>query len=527
MAKKKAAWTVLVYLAGDNNLSTECLFALTEMKKAAPAPHINVVAQFDPQDPFLPTQRYEINRRSSQILFDDIVDEAHFDPRTREVQFRKESKKAVALARKRREFRGRTQPGRNETRTLAAPIRGDDIMSNDTDSSSPITLYNFISWGIQEYPADHYMVVLSGHAGGTERDYLLRDESSRRSLTFNELKLVFDQLRGDLGGSRIEILGMDNCLMCMAEICYELRESVDIIVGCESYSPASGWPYRRILERMRSDCNGPRSPHEKLGPTQVAKAIVDEYVNYYADYWLAGLSIAQSALDVTQVDGLKVTVDTFADSLNKKLNGRARTAANRQARLDGFMEALVLAHWEAQSYNGELYVDLYDFCDCLERRSTDKEVRRQCQNVKKFIASKFVLASGFSGAKYQYSHGVSLYFPWDQVASSYFNLEFVSGSPGRGWAGFLDTYVAVTRRGPRWITGDERLLGGTADSAEIRMTADRMTADRMTADRMTANSVSGNAIHSMRNPPIVFFPSADLRDSQQVWAAQKRLFTPQ
>ena len=32
---KKAAWTVLVYLAGDNNLTTECVFALTEMKQAA------------------------------------------------------------------------------------------------------------------------------------------------------------------------------------------------------------------------------------------------------------------------------------------------------------------------------------------------------------------------------------------------------------------------------------------------------------------------------------------------------------
>lgn len=34
MAKKNAAWTVMVYLAGDNNPSTECMFALTEMKEA-------------------------------------------------------------------------------------------------------------------------------------------------------------------------------------------------------------------------------------------------------------------------------------------------------------------------------------------------------------------------------------------------------------------------------------------------------------------------------------------------------------
>src|SRR6266403_3729363 len=80
MANKKAAWTVMVYLAGDNNLSSECVFALTEMKKAAPGEQINVVAQFDPQDKFLPTHRYEINRKGKKsTLFDDILDEAHYD----------------------------------------------------------------------------------------------------------------------------------------------------------------------------------------------------------------------------------------------------------------------------------------------------------------------------------------------------------------------------------------------------------------------------------------------------------------
>ena len=90
MAKKKAVWTVMVYLAGDNNLSTECLFALTEMKKAHPGEHINVVAQFDPRDEFLPTHRYLINRNGpDSTLFDDIIDKAQFDSKSGEVRFQK------------------------------------------------------------------------------------------------------------------------------------------------------------------------------------------------------------------------------------------------------------------------------------------------------------------------------------------------------------------------------------------------------------------------------------------------------
>lgn len=41
---------------------------------------------------------------------------------------------------------------------------------------SAITLYNSISFCLEKYPAEHYLVVLPRHAGGAERDYLLKDE---------------------------------------------------------------------------------------------------------------------------------------------------------------------------------------------------------------------------------------------------------------------------------------------------------------------------------------------------------------
>jgi len=39
----------MVFLAGDNNLSAECVYALTEMKRANLSDRINIIAQFDPQ----------------------------------------------------------------------------------------------------------------------------------------------------------------------------------------------------------------------------------------------------------------------------------------------------------------------------------------------------------------------------------------------------------------------------------------------------------------------------------------------
>jgi len=567
MDKKKAVWTVMVYLAGDNNLTPECLFALTEMKKADPGEYINVLAQFDPRDDYLPTQRYRINRSGPDgSLLDDIIDRARFNREKGEVRFERESKNAELLAESR--LRNRN--------TIKKVLVGSDLspasfeeepVTDDTDTGSPITLYNFLSFCIQEYPADHYMVVLSGHSGGTESDYLLKDESSKGSLTFNELKQVFVQLQTDLAGRPVDIVGMDNCLMSMGEVCYEFRDLAQIVVGCESYSPAAGWPYRQILQGLKA-CIASPAKHTEV-QVQVAGTIVEEYVNYYSPYWVAGMSVSQSALDVRRVGELREHVDRFAATVERELKKEHTDSKNGAS---PFKDALILAHWEAQSYNGEWFVDLFDFCDCLEKRSYSTAVSKQCAELKRFMAEEFVIRSCYSGAAYQYSNGVSMYFPWSDVSSQYRNLGFVKDSRDGGWLQFLDTYTQLTRRPPRGLNAIKAASSGQTTEAEteadarmadvrmadvrmadvrmadvrmadvrmadvrmadvrmadvrmadVRMADVRMADVRMADVRMMA-SEGKNPIHSMRNPPVVFFPTRCIAEHESVMKSLRKLF---
>ena len=566
MATRNAAWTVIVYLAGDNNLTTECMFALGEMKRAALGKHLNVVAQFDPCDPHLPTHRYHIKRRGKKKSFrHDIIDRACYVDSYGEVSFKNESLRAQALAADRKRERELCRPEFYQCSLTGSPAE-EDVITDDTDTGSPVTLYNFITFCLQEYPADHYLVVLSGHAGGTERDYLMRDESSARSLTFNELKTVFRRVQQDRDGKPIDIVGMDNCLMSMAEICYELRGVAEVVVGCESFSPASGWPYREVLERLANDFVSPDlSPQQTLAEAS-ARAIVEEYVNYYANYWLAGLSVTQSALNVCKVEKLREEIDKLAQLMEQQLTAEWR-ASGTSASARPFNDALLLAHWEAQSYNGEQFVDLYDLCDCLKARIGDGAIADQCDVLKDFLRNEFVLTSCYCGAAYQYSYGVSLYFPWSYVAESYWNLDFCKDANGGGWGSFLKTYTLLTRRAPRGIEADSKLgkaLNGTiedyvytvgADTVRMgsdrmgsdrmgtdRMASDRMGSDRMGSDRMGSDrmgsdrmgsdrmgsdrmnsGVAKNYIHSMRNPPNVFFPDECLRKRRSTLSTQEIL----
>jgi hypothetical protein len=541
----------MVYLAGDNNLSTECMFALTEMKHAKIGKHVNVIAQFDPSDPNLPTHRYVIRRSGRKRGFHhNIIDRACYFDENGEIKFEKESAYAQTLAADRKRERDLRRATWCDAYLTGSPER-DAGNIYDTDSGSPVTLYNFISFCIEEYPADHYLVVLSGHAGGTERDYLMKDESSSGSLTFNEMKRVFERVRQDLGRP-IDIVGMDTCLMSMAEICYELRGSVEIVVGCESFSPASGWPYREVLERLENEFVSPNLPDGQTVAEAAAQAIVDEYVNYYSNYWLAGLSVTQSALNVCKVEQLHESIDRLAQLMEQRLieEWAEKRAGGRAVRQ--FQDALLLAHWEAQSYNGEQFVDLYDFCDCLQTRMGDGPIADQCRALQEFIESEFVLTSCFSGAAYQYSYGVSLYFPWSFVAPSYWNLDFVKDSNGLGWGRFLKTYTLLTRRTPRGMNLQSKLataLNGTLNDAvvSVRMGPDRMGPDRMGPDRMgpdrmgpdrmgpdrmgpdrmgpdrLSSGVARNYIHSMRNPPNVFFPDQCIRKRRSTVKIQEML----
>jgi len=155
----------------------------------------------------------------------------------------------------------------------------------------------------------------------------------------------------------------------------------------------------------------------------------------------------------------------------------------------------------------------------------------------------FVLKSCYSGAVYQYSYGVSMYFPWEEVASSYGNLDFIKGSIDTGWGRFLKTYTILTRRQPRGADKSHGLgkslrePGNDGNRMSIdrmsidrmsidRMSIDRMSIDRMSIDRMSIDrmgSVEGNPIHSMRNPPVIFFPAECIRNRQQVLASQEKL----
>jgi hypothetical protein len=395
----------MVYLGGDNNLSDEMIWALKEMSRADLCPGCHVLVQFDPSALDFEPRRYDLGKLRRVAQEADV---------------------------------GFDQDGIVEMDLLketVEPVNGSG--ANWENSADPGVLADFLHWALgDEFRAEYYMLVLSGHADGATGGLLL-DENPAGRLSIEDLRRTIHDVLAMHKRKQINILGLDSCVMSMAEVAHQLAGEVEYMVGAEGFEQNAGWPYHRVLSLFSHTNNNPKA---------VAGEIVNTYCRYYSDYRAADISADQSCL---ALGASREFVHAFKD-LSDQLVGDLK---DREIR-----KAVVLAHWEAQSYNYEQHTDVWDFCDRLISYLPEKSqiLRSRCGAVQRHI-EQFVVNSLTSGPANQYSHGISVYFPWSEMSGEYEKLRF---SVETGWGAFLQEYITTTCREVRSRNGKKRTPAG-------------------------------------------------------------------
>lgn len=369
----------MVYLAGDTQdmLSAEMIFSLKQMKEVdaiGPDKPVTVLALFDPCSRECGLERYVINKSASMDK---------------------------------------------------------DCEKLDERDSLKDSLLEFVQWGIENYPADRYMVVLSGHGSGPEGNALLPDQNPVDALTMGELHEIVHGIYGFLKDRPLDILGMSSCLANMAELCHELQpypeekavgSYVKFLVGSEGYEPLTGWPYREIFTSMAEKAG--------KGARDVARDIVRQYTKYYREYEKANVSAVISALNLELYPDLAKSIAALSTALSEKLND-----------LPGLKEAVLSAHLKAESYLFGKYVDLGDFCRPLGE--IGGEIGDLCRDISRSV-NTMVIDSGRCGKRFEFSNGIGIYLPWTPVSSVYESLRFARDTR---WHVFLRAEYASRRRG--------------------------------------------------------------------------------
>ncbi|HZR84350.1 MAG TPA: clostripain-related cysteine peptidase [Candidatus Binatia bacterium] len=416
MAKKKE-WTVLVWMAGDNDLESFGFSDIQELKKVGSTSAVDVYVQLDTmRDDH--TRRYHVQKGTT--LDDDVV-----------------------------------------------------MDLGETDTGDPKVAIDFFRWGIARSPSQRVLLVIWNHGSGIDETDVYRgmarsgttvarrpsagngavprrvvaaalarryrralfsttvrralrpprpgaraiayDDSARDFLDNMELAKVLAAVKAKLR-RKVDLLGFDACLMNMIEVGYELRESARLVVGSEEVEPGDGWPYDRILADLAAR---PAMSAEQLGA-----AIVKRYAESYRRD-----AVTLSLLDLASAPAAARAVDGLASALIDALR-------------DGELGAITKAVKDTQRYDMKDFVDLGDLAKQLGKRCESRAVREAAKDVSAALADGLVAAERHVGALVARSSGVSIYCPLivQEAKLVYDRLAFAKATR---WDEFLRAYDAA------------------------------------------------------------------------------------
>ncbi len=144
------------------------------------------------------------------------------------------------------------------------------------------TLVDFVTWAIQTYPADRYILVLSDHgmgwpggwsdaqpAGGGDPNIPLASKLGDY-IYLHELDNALAEIRSKTGLEKFDIIGMDACLMGQLEVFSALQPHARFAVASEEVEPALGWAYTSFLTALKQNPG--------MDPAEVSQLIVDSYI---------------------------------------------------------------------------------------------------------------------------------------------------------------------------------------------------------------------------------------------------------
>lgn len=223
-SKKKT--TLLIYMAADNDLFPYALMDLKEMEAGSKEALIgstgalDVVAEIDtPGD----LGRYRIHVTSDQ------------------------QDQPLQLQLKIEDFKDKDLSVVNSPKQ-ALP---------ETSESPKAQLEQFLNWGIKNYPAENYLVVIWGHGAGWGEKGIARDDSPNLTwLSVPEVAAVLDSVnKGILKDQkgRIDLYASDACSMQSVEVATEMGETARYISGSSQLQNFLGLPYRQILHEINSE----------------------------------------------------------------------------------------------------------------------------------------------------------------------------------------------------------------------------------------------------------------------------------
>ncbi len=313
---------------------------------------------------------------------------------------------------------------------------GSDLLMEigEVDMADGDTLVDFVTWAVNEFPADKHMLIMSDHGmgwpgGWSDPSPDTRDGGSaplisalqHDSIYLNELDEALATIQSTTGIDKFELIGMDACLMSQLEVYTMLEPYAHYAVASEETEPGLGWAYSAFLSLLVYDPN--------IDTAQVAANIVETYIDQ--DERVTDDQARMEFLQQNSSSGgffvSRISADQLASQLEQNITLTAVNLDNLPALLSSYnnfvyklqsanQQMVANARSYAQSYTSIFgsqvppsYIDLGHFVALVYKNTNDSALRDSAKAV--VTALQDVVVAERHGSNKPGSSGIAIYFP--------------------------------------------------------------------------------------------------------------------
>ncbi len=430
-AQDIANWTILHYTAVDNDLEGAAFNDYYEMQTAGSGEGVNIIAQLDRAvgydarfGDWTDTRRFLIEQVPA-LPVPDIMGK-----RAAVLDF------LVAQGADAAEIQAALEQTDDAiveqiyaTNNLAATFEQTPIMElGEVDMGDPAALTDFVVWGAQNFPAQHYLIVIGSHGSGWRG--LGPDEGNDHSmLTLPEIDAALADARAELGIERFDIVGFDACLMGVADVAVTLQDDADYVIFAQEVIPSNGWEYTTSIGAIKANPD--------WDAFQVGAAFVDSYMDYYAGEG-ARTKVDLALVETAGLPGLTAALENFGQVVG------ADTVE--------LLSALGSARNNSQVFGASLsdraeyysYIDLRDFMNWFSLQTT---ITDDAYNAAQEVLAAYDSAVVYARAddKLPGANGLGIYLPATPPIYEVYGADYPAQAPAgmAFWQGYLNQFYST------------------------------------------------------------------------------------
>lgn len=188
-------------------------------------------------------------------------------------------------------------------------VQNNDVQLADSvelgNMGDPDTLYEFLSWGVENFPAEKMGVVFWNHGSGSINGACFDELNDSDSLSLAEINAALSAVYEKMD-DKFEFIGFDCCLMGTLETANMLATYARYFYGSQETEPGSGWDYTSIANFLAENTGADGG--------ELGKVITDSFYDECAQAEQEN-ECTFTIVDLEKIDDFTVAFNDFSKEL--------------------------------------------------------------------------------------------------------------------------------------------------------------------------------------------------------------------